>query len=39
MICTGSVDVDFYDEYNFRDELHNIIIKTDEWDMYQQYAY
>ena len=37
MVCTVCVDVDFYDEYNRKDEPHNIIIKSDEWDLYQQY--
>ena len=39
MLCPGGVGVDLYDEYNWKDELHNIIIQADEWDMYQRYDY
>ena len=37
MVYPGGVDVDFYDEYNHKDELHNIIIQEDKWYLYQQY--
>ena len=37
MVCPVGVDVDFYDEYNCKNELHNIIIQAGEWDLYQQY--
>ena len=37
MLCPGGVDVDLYDEYNRKDELNNIIIQADEWDLYQKY--
>ena len=37
MVCPGGVDVDFYNEYNRKDEQHNIIIQEYEWDLYQQY--
>ena len=37
MVCPGGVDVNLYDEYNRKDELHNIIIQSDEWDLYQKY--
>ena len=39
MVCPGGVDVNLYDEYNRKDELHNIIIQSDEWDLYQKYGY
>ena len=39
MLCPGGVGVDLYDEYNWKDELHNIIIQADKWDLYQHYDY
>ena len=36
MVCTGGVDVDLYYEYNCKDELHNILIQSENWYLYQQ---
>ena len=30
MVCPGGIDLDLYDVYNRKDELHNIIIQEDE---------
>ena len=31
--------MNLYNEYNCKDELYNIIIQEDGWDLYQQYEY
>ena len=35
MVCPVVIDVDLYDEYNHKDELHNSIIQEDKWYLYQ----
>ena len=37
MLFPGGFDVDLYDEYNCKDELHNIIVQADKWYIQQQY--
>ena len=37
MVCPGGVYLDLYGEYNRNNELHNIIIQSDEWYLYQEY--
>ena len=37
MVCPGVIDLVLYYSYNHKDELQNIIIQEDKWDLYQKY--
>ena len=37
MVCTVGVDVDFYDEYYCKYEIHNSITQEYEWGLYKHY--
>ena len=37
MVFPGVIDLVLYYSYNHKDELQNIIIQKDKWDLYQKY--